>query len=356
MIKFAPKIGSLIAGFLLVLPLSNVSANHIDGQLILRERLDLYRQAFPDIVFEHAQGGEHWKQEYNRIASLLGEKPDALDYEHPPRFANDLMIVTMDRLASMLRRNEVSETLFRAGQQSTLKGSMVCVISLDPQEMIGSDLAATAYMIGLPDSVLAKIHPGRRLNPQDFLFFAIDHEVYHCLESAFIGGAPMTKKTFGGEYNQYRRENGADAFALAMHRRDAKEPSQFAQNIMLVRSLWFLDGGPCYRTYNSLKAIQAMPRDELKNKTLKELVYLADAIRNKDSENYETFVEHQAIALQAAQQIGYEPSDYGPGWGELAQRKADSRRITANARYYLQLYGHLFDNKSVGFQASKPKD
>ena len=73
-----------------------------------------------------------------------------------------------------------------------------------------------SYMLGLPDSTQAKIHPGRRLDPRDFLLFTIDHEIYHCLESAFIGGAPMTRKTYGGEYNQYRRENSADAFALAM--------------------------------------------------------------------------------------------------------------------------------------------
>ena len=159
----------------------------------------------------------------------------------------------------------------------------------------------------------------------------------------------MTAKTYGSQYNQYRRENSADAFALAMHRRQAERPSLFEQNIMLVRSLWFLGGGPCYRTYNSLKAIQAMPREELKSKSLKQLVYLADAIRNKYSENYVTFVEHQAVALQAARQIGYEPSDYGPGWINLAKRKTDSRRVTAHARFYLRLYGHLFDNKPIGF-------
>ena len=38
------------------------------------------------------------------------------------------------------------------------------------------------------------------------------------------------------------------------------------------------------------------------------------------------FVEHQAVALQAARQIGYEPSDYGPGWINLAKRKTDGSK------------------------------
>lgn len=163
----------------------------------------------------------------------------------------------------------------------------------------------------------------------------------------------MTKEIFGGEYNQYRRENSADAFALAMYRRDARGPSQFAQNIMLVRSLWFLDGGPCYRTYESLKTIQAMPRADLKNNSLMELFRLAEKVRNTATSDYRTFVEQQAIALQAAQQIGYKPSDYGENSVALAQRNMDEREVANSANHYLELYKQLFDDTPIEFRPDK---
>lgn len=145
MIKLNTTTRVLLAGVLLLLATPAVPGQRLDGEQILRERLDLYRQAFPKISFEYARGGEHWKSEYARIASMLSEKPDALDYEYPPQFADDLMIVTMDRLAIVLRQNIASETLFRSDKQSALKGSMVCVITLEPNEMINNGLAPMGY-------------------------------------------------------------------------------------------------------------------------------------------------------------------------------------------------------------------
>lgn len=353
MTKF--KIGtlSLAAAFLLVLPLSAIPTPLIDGQQILQERLTLYRQAFPDIRFIHAIGGNNWQQEYAHIAWLLGKQPDALDYEHPPEISDDLMIVTMHRLALMLRENAISETLFRADKRSSLKGSLVCVITIDPDQIVGNPLSATSYMLGLPDTTIAKIHPDRRLDPRDFLLFAIDHEAYHCLDSVFFGGAPMTAKIYGGEYNQYQREISADAFSLAMHRRLAERPSSFTRNIMLVRSLWFLDGGPSYRTYPSLAEVQSTPLDELKSMTMNELVKFADSVRNKTSEGYKDFLDHQAVALQAAEKLGFNPKDYGPPWSDLAKRKTRSQQVNDAAKYYLDLYGRLFDDAPISFSFSQ---
>jgi hypothetical protein len=84
MTKLNSSVRSLITVFVLLLPISAVSAAQVDGQQVLRKRLKLYQQAFPHIEFIHARGGDNWTQEYLRIATLLGEKPDALDYEHPP--------------------------------------------------------------------------------------------------------------------------------------------------------------------------------------------------------------------------------------------------------------------------------
>jgi len=349
MTRINSRLICLIAAFLLVLPVSANSLTQNDTQRILRERLALYSQAFPHIKFVQTSGGKNWAEAYSHIAQQLGDKPDALDYEHPPEFANELMIVTMKRLAMMLRENAISETLFRTDRHSPLKGSLLCVVTIDPEQITSHPLAPTDYMLNLPDKVIQKIHPDRRLDPRDFLLFAIDHEVYHCLESALIGGAPMTGKTYGGEYNEFRRENSADAFALAMHRRQSEKPSAFTQNIMLFRSLWFFEGGPCFRTYRSLREVQATSREKLKSMSVQELVHFADRVRNKMSWTYEDFLAQQAVALQAAGELGYEPSDYGSAWIDLSQRKTDSRQVSDTAGYYLDLYGRLFDGEAIGF-------
>jgi hypothetical protein len=163
----------------------------------------------------------------------------------------------------------------------------------------------------------------------------------------------MTSKTYGGEYNAYRRELSADAFALAMHRRLPERSTTFAHNIMLVRSLWFLDGGPCHRTYSSLSAIQSIPVDELKRKSVKELVELAARVRNETSEGYNQFLDHQAVALQAAEELGFAPEEFGDTWTDLAQRKTDSQQVTDTARYYLEMYGRLFDDAPIGFSSGQ---
>jgi len=203
MSDWAMRVRNLVTGMLLALvPVAALSASATpsldQGRQIIQQRLDLYEKAFPNIVFTHAVGGEHWQQEYTRIESLLGQEPAALDYEHTPELENKLMSVTMARLAMMLQQNAASETLFRADKRSPLKGSRLCVITLNLEELLDNELAATRYMLDLQESTLARIHPARWLDTRDFLLFTIDHEAYHCLESAIIGGAPMTGETYGG--------------------------------------------------------------------------------------------------------------------------------------------------------------
>lgn len=348
------KVRKLLVGLLMMLPipavLSSPSAlTSVQGRQILHDRLDQYSKAFPGIVFTHAAGGERWQREFARIESLLGQAPVALDYEHTPELETRLLSVTMARLAMMLQQNAVSETLFLADKRSPLKGSQLCVITLNLEELLHDELAATRYMLDLPDPTLAKIHPARRLDAHDFLLFTIDHEVYHCLDSAIVGGAPMTKEFYGGEFNQFRRENGADAFAMAMHLRQANSSPRFAQNIMMVRYLWFVSGTPCFSTSRSMAKIYNMPRSELAKKSLLELVHLANQVRNETAGDYQTFLDNHTVALQAAALLGLEPSEYGEIWTSIAQRKASPQRVKETAKSYNDLYERLFDDRAFKF-------
>ena len=92
-----------------------------------------------------------------------------------------------------------------------------------------------------------------------------------------------------------------------------------------------------------------MPLTDVANKSLVELFQLADKVRNATSTGYETYLEQTAIALQAAEQIGYGPSEYGSSCAAMAQRKTDKQHVTSRAMYYLDLYGKLFDDAPIGF-------
>jgi len=324
--------------------------SQFETETIIHQRLEMYRDTFPDIAFVQAAGGSQWRDDYVALDTLLGEQSISLDYEHPPTLAVELNEVSKRRLAIMLRNNIVSASLFRTDGRSPLAGAPLCIVTLNPQSFAKSRIDATADMLDLPHTALARIPKVRLLEPRDHLLFTIDHEIFHCLESALLGGAPMTTAQWGGEYNLFRRENSADAFALAMHRRQSSSSAPYAQNIVLVRALWFFSSGPNYRTYESLREVLLVPVAELARKSVRELIALADNVRDRKVPGYEVFLTQHATALRAAQALGYAPSGYGEQWVALAQRTIDAQRVAQQVEHYRYFYQRLFDDVPLEFE------
>jgi len=348
----------LVTGWLIVMPLAafpdplqNNSVLAVAEKLqIIQARIQLYNRSFPNIAFVHAGGGRQWRTDYIEIERLLGETPVSLDYQHPPQLAADLMAVSRRRLALVLQEDLVSASLFGTDKGGPLQGMPLCVITLNPHTQVEDNLAATRYMLDLPESVLATIHPGRLLDPRDHLIFSLDHEAFHCLDSAMLGGAPMTKQSYGGDYNLYRREHSADAFALATYRQRRTSTATYGQNIVLVRALWFLSDGPCYDTYVSLREILMLPASELDDKSLADLFHLAKSVRDRNVPSYESFLDRQAMVLRAASQLGFQAHLYGQQWPEVMFRDTNRHQVENTVKRYRYLYRRLFDDAPIEFE------
>lgn len=336
-------------------------ANHYflgnnEKQQIIDERFKFYQHTFPEIVFAHATGGEQWRDDYIAITALLGEAPVDQDYEHPPELRGNVMEVSLQRLALMLQRNIISETLFRTDARGPLKGQPLCVITLNPKTYVADNLETTSYMVDLPEELIKKIHPSRLLDPRDHLRFTIDHEIYHCLDSHFTGGAPMTMKEFGGDFNQFRRESGADAFALAMHYRYADNTPRYAENMTMYRALWLFSEGPNRCTFESMLEIYHLPATALSGKTVMEIFRLATRVRDKNAGTYEFYVGRLAAKLKAAKQLGYDPSVNDRHLASLYEQATDPKRVAYKVNRYQYYYARLFDDLPIDFQPADPSE
>lgn len=321
---------------------------------VIDAQLHMYRRAFPEIVFVHARGGERWRDDFVAIVALLGEAPSAMDYGHPPEFRGDVMDVSMQFMAFNLQQNIVSASLFRTDVHGVLKGMPLCVLTLNPDGYADTSLAATTYMLNLPEHLAQRIHPSRLLDPRDQLRYTVDHEVFHCLDSMRLGGAPMTTKRFGGEYNQFLRESGADAFALAMHLQKQGASSLFAQNLCLVQALWLTMDGPNRNTFESVYKVYRQPESVYIGKTVTELFELADKVRKEAVGSYEFYLGQRAAEIQAAQALGYEPSDFGDDWARLAERPSDPKRVAYKIERLKHYYTRLFGGAPIEFRSSEP--
>ncbi len=321
---------------------------------IISERFRFYNKNFPQISFAHVSGGAEWRDDFTAIATLLGEHPISLDYQHPSELAKDVMLVNLQRLVFMLENNIVSASLYRADKGSSLQRKPLCVITLNPDSYISNSLEATAYMLDLPDEILQKIHPSRLLDPADHIRFTIDHEAYHCLDSYILGGAPITHKKFGGNYNFFRRESGADAYALAMHRRRSNGTSHYARNITHIRSLWLFTDGPNWCTYESMREIYQMPVQTLKEKTIREVFNLASTIRDDKAGDYNFYIKQRASAFRAAKALGYPVNLYGSQWQGIENIKTDPARANYKINQYKYYYKHLFTDEPIEFRPIDP--
>lgn len=328
---------------------AHYSLDQVTKQKIIDDRFNFYTRTFPGIVFAHLAGGDKWREDYIATVTLLGESPVNLDYQHPPELAADVMAVSMHRINLMLRQDIVSATLFRSDKNSPLKGKPICVVTLNPSVYADNNLESTTYMVDLADELMEKIHPSRLLDPREHLRFTIDHEVYHCLDSFFTGGAPMTKKKFGGEYNLFRRESGADAYALAMHLRQPDAAPHYAENITLIRALWIFAEGPNRGTYESMLEIYRKPKKYFSTKTTTELVNLASAIRDTKAGSYDFYIAQRIAALKAAKELGYDASIYHGQWNELDLTKAHPGQVDFKIKRYKYFYDRLFDGLPVEF-------
>ena len=284
------------------IPASDFQSCH--GALV-EAKLDYYRRVYPDILFTIFKGGDESVENMVVLDTLLGPKPVNLDYEHPKELREDLMIVSAQRLWIMLKNRAPSATLFKADDPLGWQ-EHICVLTLDTCALATSNFDATANLLELPTAAMQKIPEKMQLDKKDYIEFTIDHEVYHCLKSMYIGPQTMSSHALWGEYNHYLEEKGADAYALAMHIRKHNRLTLFAENITRIRGISLFNADPNHFTCDALEQTLRIPIEEISRLSDAEVFYFASGIKEELSISYQEYLNYLAAAIVATKKLGTE--------------------------------------------------
>lgn len=179
----------------------------------VRSVFNAYGTAYPEITFVHLSSAEDVAG-VDVLISALGAGAENVDYQHPPEARDTLLEAQGQRIRIMLNERLPSSTLFRTGIGASLDTPYACVVTLDIAVFTGGPMAATRFFFeDLNDG------PDIRIDNADFLQFALDHEVFHCLD-AYINGPtrPQTDSEVMATYFDFRAEQRAELYAALMHR------------------------------------------------------------------------------------------------------------------------------------------
>ncbi len=300
----------------------------------LNEKIKYYRQLYPEIMFMILKGGNETQDDMMVLDLMLGDQPKSLDYEHPPRLREDLMYVSIERIRMMLQSYAPSSSLFKVdnppgGQEH------VCVLTINPIEVAANSMRATESLLDIPQKFIRKTPQDMQLSPDDYLAFLVDHEVYHCLQSMYVGPQLMSHKDLWAEYNLFHNEQGADAYALGMHIKNRDEDSLFAKNILRIRGMALYNVDPGHLTYKAIEQVLKIPIEKIKKMSANEIFVLANTIKDQLTTTYDEHIQFLASAVQAIQEIGMGEHVSAEFRNKIKGIKADPEQVkelVANSR------------------------
>lgn len=268
---------------------------------LLNENLEYYRHLYPKITFVNLQNDD----ELPALDVMLGYQPISMDYEHPADLREDLMLVSIERIWSMLLSKQPSAAVFKADTPLGWQ-EHICVLTINPDEVAADSITATNRLLNLPQKVIQKIPYDMQLPPDDYLEFVINHEVYHCLKSIYVGPQLMSYKELWAGYNQLHNELGADAYALAMHIKTNNENSIFAKNILRIRGMSLYNEDPDHLTCKALEEVIKIPSGNIAAVSTHEIFNLANNIKERLAISYDEYVQYLASAIQAMKELDIE--------------------------------------------------
>jgi hypothetical protein len=310
-------------------------SNFLDS--LLNEKLEFYRHLYPEISFLILKGGDELVADMMALDLALGHQPSSLDYEHPPKLREDLMIASANRIVYMLQYSMPSASLFKADDPLGWQ-EHICVLTINPDEIAADSVQATRNLLDLPQEFIQNIPDDLRLQPTDYLEFVIDHEVYHCLQSMYVGPQEMSHKEFWGEYNHFLNEQGADAYAMGMHINTRLENSSFAKNILRIRGMALYSGDPDHLTCKALQQIFKVPVEDMAEMSAKEVFGTANRIREHVTISYDEYIQYLASSVQAMKVLGVEDlvsDELRNRIKDVQSDPAQVKELVTNTRRYL---------------------
>ena len=276
---------------------SSEGAERLDK--LVTEKLERYKNEYPDIHFLVLRGGDRTAADMVLLGETLGSKPVNMDYEHPAELRKDLINVSVNRILQMLQLQMPSSSLFRTEKQQS-----VCVLAINPQFIASSPVRATSHLLDQPGQFIRKMPRERLLSTEDYLEFVIDHEVFHCLQSMYIGPQPMSHKKLWGEYSQFLNEQAADFYALGMHIRKRGGATAFTRNIQLIRGASLASADANHFTSKAIQQVLKIPANEFTEADAQGVFTIARHFREHEVIDYDSYVQYIASALEAMKMLG----------------------------------------------------
>lgn len=274
----------------------------------LDKKLEYYKKLYPDILFINLIGGDETVSDLTALDLILGYQPTNLDYEHPPELREDLMYVSVSRIMYMLQAQAPSASLFRADDPAGWPEN-ICVLTIHPGEVAANNTQATNHLLHPTLQALLKIPKDKQLLAEDYLAFVIDHEIYHCLKSMYIGPQLMSDKDLWAEYNNFLDEQAADAYGVLMQFKTREQVSSFPENILRMRGLSLYNADPDHLTCKALQEVINLDPKNITAMNNHEIFELVDHIKKTIFITYDEYIQYLASAIQAIKLIGIQSEE-----------------------------------------------
>jgi hypothetical protein len=231
-----------------------------------------------------------------------------------------------------------SATLFAPGVGAQARRKQACVITMNPWRIAQNNLAATTNLLEVPEKMTIDILPTRYLDANSHLRFALDHEIFHCLDTSINGPVPMSMHEHWGGYYMWRNEAGADAFGILMHLAESGRLTPYAQNLSLIRGLTLLNADPNHYTYPVFKDVLQQDVARLAASNVRDRFRLATRIRNKVTGSYQDYLRYAVAAQSAMQRLGIDQDgeNFSGTTADPAMVEKLIRQVKSN---YLKLVG-----------------
>ena len=275
------------------------SVSHKRLEKLLNDRIEDYKQRYPEINFLLLRGGDQTVEDIVTLGTVLGKQPANMDYEHPAELREDLVNVSVNRILLMLKSQMPSSSLFK-----TNKKQYVCVLAISPVTIAANSIQATRHLLDQPLEFIRNIPRQLLLSPEDYLAFAIDHEVYHCLQSMYSGPQPMSQKKLWGEYYQFLNEQAADFYGLGMHIREHGGATAFTRNVQRIRCTSLASADANHFTSKGIQQVLKIPAREFINADVSEVFAKARYFREREVIDYDTYIQYVASAIEAMKVLG----------------------------------------------------
>jgi len=305
---------------------------------IVLRTLASYAAEFTDVDFVVIDSSGDVGRNMSLLARIIGKDPVPLDYEHPPELRSTLLYMTLMRVEFLLQEDIGSATLFRPGAGALAKRDSVCIVTLDPWTIAHSDRAATRHLLDLPEAADARIPPAHYLERETHLRFALEHEIYHCLDTRYNGPIARSDRKRWEEYSMLRDESGADAFALINQIARRGTVGQDARTLRRIRGLTLLAGDPEHYTYPTLKAVLALKPSRLARLDVHQRFRLATELRDRTVGSYAHYLRFARAANEAMRHLGVGIAHTLRN-GHAARKNVVLRMVEETQRCYRALLG-----------------